>query len=181
MVLAVPNQGTFVSGITDSAAFLNANVRDPITFLANKPICRMHQGTVQSIANVTNTAIMFDVNDVDSYSGHSTVTNPSRYVAQVPGWHQVSGAVAMNTTQTTAPGAGAWAFIAKNGTLASPLIPGAVPSVSTLRLWTTPTDLIFLNTGDYLEIYVQQAEGGARNTSVLSNQYSFMAISWDHA
>lgn len=180
MVLAVPVPANGVSGVDVTAAFWNAQVRDAITFLANKPICRMHQLTVQSIANVTNTAVLFDVNDVDSYSGHSTVTNASRYVAQVAGWYRVSGVMAMTTTQTTAPGAGAWCYISKNGTQVSPLIPGAVPSVSTVRIWTAATDLIFLNAGDYLELFVEQAEGAARNTSVATNQYSMMAISWDH-
>ena len=178
MVLAVPSPANGVSGVDITAAFWNAQVRDAVTFAINPPILRVHQTTTTtSLPNATNTAITWDTNDVDSYSGHSTVTNPSRYVAQVAGWYQISASIAITATSS---GSGAWGYIAKNGTQVSPTAPGRL-NPSTFQVITVATDQIFLNTGDYIEVYANQNDGSAKATAISGGQFSMMSIRWVHA
>lgn len=177
MVLAVPNQGTFVPGVTDSAAFLNANVRDAVTFLLNPPLCRCKQTVTQSPANATFTAITFTANVVDSYSGHSTTVNTSRYVAQVAGWYTVAATVAWS-----ANGTGIRTLqlrvnaTAVDGTTDEYLaaVPGDVTVVS------AGGDDVFLNTGDFVEVFGYQSSGGALATYSTGAIMSKLNVRWSH-
>lgn len=58
---------------------------------------------VQSIPASTNTPVTLDTEDIDSDSGHSLVTNTSRYTAQTPGWYLITAYIsfAANATLTT--------------------------------------------------------------------------------
>lgn len=146
-------------------------------FLLNPPIARIRQGVAQSIPNAANTAITFDASDFDTYSGHSNVTNNTRYTTVVPGYYQIAAIVNILTTTSN----GAWAFLRLNGTTAiSPLTAGPVPSASTSRSWFVDSLLWFLNVGDYVELIVNQNDGSAKNTNIGSNQYCVMTIKWEH-
>lgn len=54
-------------------------VRDGVVFCATPPSCRANRTTIQSIADLTSTAVSFTAADSwDTDSFHSTATNPSR-------------------------------------------------------------------------------------------------------
>jgi hypothetical protein len=181
MVLAVPSPANGVAGVDVSAAFWNAQVRDAVNFVANPPHCVCYQTVGQSIpsSGATATAITFDTNEVDSYSGHSTVTNTSRYVAQVAGWYRVSGSIAYPATSASSY---RYCFLRKNGAD----IPGGATDKENVT--TTANQIVaaasrevFLNVGDYVELYALQNSGGAMTTSVTSPQNSYMNVKWEHA
>lgn len=176
MVLPVPNQATFVAGVTDSAAFLNANVRDSVTFLANPPHLMCVQTAAQSIPNAAFTALTFDTNTVDSYSGHSTVTNTSRYVAQVAGWYWVAGVYA---TTNIGSALDFGPQIRKNGTAVQGLTVAAASAGTNQGLQVAGP--VFLLIGDYVEIYAFQSSGAAHNTATFADLTSSLSVHWYHA
>lgn len=178
MPLSVPVPANAVSGVNVTAAFWNAQVRDAVSFLLNPPHCVMYQSVVQSLANNTAVPITFDVNTVDSYTGHSVVTNTSRYTAQVAGWYAVSGVVtftpnAVGDRKTTIAVNG----VAINGSPSAVLNSGA----ATAPLVPTTAFEVFLNLGDYVELLGFQNSGGALNTFAAAPSFCSLTIRWCHA
>lgn len=59
----------------------------------SKPLCRVRQGTPQTVASGANTAVLYDLEDYDiGGSGmHSTVTNTSRLTPTVAGYYCFDG------------------------------------------------------------------------------------------
>ncbi len=148
-----------------------------IAFLENPPLCVMYQVGAQSIPNAALTAIIFDTNEVDTYNGHSLITNPTRYTAQVAGWYELSGVGSFASSGGTFRLA-AWN---KNGTGiagATSLIP---PNTTVGTAVPTPTREVFLALTDYVELVVEHNIGGASNTSVVAAQQSMATIRWVHA
>lgn len=175
--LPVSSPRTFSVGEIEVGAYLNS-LRDALNFLINPPFARIFQATPQSVANATNVAVTMDGSTADTYGGHSTSVNPSRYVAQVAGYYKLGAACAIGATSTTLT---TWAYLAKNGSAATPIIFSPAPLGGNNRVWPTSTDMVFLAVGDYVELYVNQNDGGARNTVVTATQFSTMWIKWDHA
>lgn len=182
MSLAVPVPANGVAGVDVSAAFWNAQVRDAITFLANPPICEAVQTVAQSIPTSTPTPINFDTNVVDSYNGHSTVTNTSRYTAQVAGWYALGGVVSLTANTTGTFRVALWAV---NGTLVNGGAANQLPGGSSTRPAATgAADIeVFLNVGDFVTLNSQQDSTASPglNTSVATPNSSRMSIRWVHA
>lgn len=162
MVLAAPVPANGVAGVDISAAFWNAQVRDAVTYLLGPPLFKGTTSVAVSIPNGAFTPLALNTNTVDTYSGHSTVTNPSRYVAQVTSWYWVfTGAQwASNATGVRD------AELAVNGVaLAETAQAGfnaGAGATSTCGAYPTP---VFLNVGDYVEFWVFQNSGAALNVS----------------
>jgi len=72
---------TAVTGVLVTAAQLNASYRDNLNFLNSTPGCRLRRAANQSINNVTDTAISWDTEDLDTdgfiVSPSTTVTIPA--------------------------------------------------------------------------------------------------------
>jgi hypothetical protein len=144
-----------------TAAMMNANVRDAVNFLLNLPLFTGSQAAAQSIPNggAGNTALTLDTNVVDTYAGHSTTVNNTRYVSQAAGYYDVVGVAgfAANATGVRI------AAISKNGSQLSPDFRGpAVATFATRIPVVLPT--VLLNVGDYVELTVYQTSGGALST-----------------
>jgi hypothetical protein len=174
--LPVPSPRTFSVQETEVAAYMNA-IRDALNFLLNKPIAQLVQNTIQSIANSTVTPVTFDGSVTDSYGGHSNVTNPDRYVAQVAGWYNISGPAAFATNGTGVR----VARLRKSGTdvvyfdaWAQAVTVAATPSA------VCAEGILFLNVGDYAQLGGYQTSGGALNTIVAGPQ-SGMSVLWEHS
>jgi hypothetical protein len=146
-----------------------------VTFLLNRPIARLRATSTQSIADSTPTAITFDAEDVDTYGGHSTSVNPSRYTGQVAGWYW----------------AAAKAFFGANSTgirRISLYVNGAeysqvdVPPPSSGAATMSIIELVYLNVGDYVEAWVEQTTGSALLLSPGSGALgSTLNVTWEHA
>lgn len=153
-----------------------------IQFLLNPPIFEAVQtATPTSIPTGTGwTPITFvDAGGIllDPYNGHSTVTNPSRWVAPTPGWYFISGVAAYSSNSTGERGA----IIAKNGTTyqgSGELMP---PNTAGATAVSTPTRKVHMNgTTDYLELYGRQGSGGSLNTAIFSDLTCALSISFAH-
>jgi hypothetical protein len=125
--------------------------------LFNPPLCVAYASTAQSIPNAAWTSILLNNNRTDTYSGHSTSVNTSRYTAQLAGWYEVAGNVPLNAA--SAPSA----RLAVNGAVVlGSQAPGGLSASGTGGAQTTLP--VFLNVGDYVELQVFQSSGGAVNT-----------------
>lgn len=71
-----------------------------IAVLANPPRAQLRQIVAQNVAINTWDVVTFTAEDHDSHSGHSNVTNTSRYTAPISGVYEVAGSTwwAANST-----------------------------------------------------------------------------------
>jgi hypothetical protein len=171
--LQIPVEATLVPGQSIVSAWANSNIRDAVNFVIAPPLAVVYQASVQSIANGTPTAVTMDSTLADTYGGHSNTTNNSRYVAQVAGWYWVKGNVlwAGNATGNRD------VQVYKNGS-AYPYNWTAVPAAGTFNEPGVEVGaLIFLNVGDYVEIWAGQNSGGALSTAA----NSAMHVLWAHS
>jgi hypothetical protein len=177
MVLAVPVWATnVVPGQYDTSAMFNTFGNNG-TFLTNPPIFAAYQSAAQSIPNTTITAVGMDTTLIDSYNGHSNVTNNSRYTPTVSGWYLFIGSVSYVQNAT----GNRLAEFHKNGSgSAVNLGQGAQPTCDTNNLSTVRAlAVVQMNgTSDYVELDAYQTSGGALNTG--PSQTGFFAF-WMHA
>jgi len=125
--------------------------------LFNPPLCVAYASTVQSIPNTTWTSILLNNNRIDSYTGHSTSVNTSRYTSALTGWYEVHGNIPLNVAHAPS------GRLAVNGAVVlGSQTPGSVSTSGTGGV--QPQFRVLLNAGDYVEIQVFQSSGGAVNT-----------------
>lgn len=154
----VPVEITWTTGQVVTAAQLNTNIRDAINFILGPPMFVLRQTVAQSIADTTVTALTWDAEDLDRDNGHSTVTNTSRYTSQTTGWYDLHGQDGF--ASITSGGVIRDARFRVNA-VATDLWGMQVPSVANAAGQFTISGWIFLNSGDFVEVYVQQFNGGA--------------------
>lgn len=162
MVLSFPADPVRGAGTRLTAAIYGTDVTDAVNFLANPPAFIGYQNTVQAIGNTTWVPLSLDAEQLDSYNGHSTSSNTSRYVCQAgaAGWYTACGVFAPSANSTGfravrlqvngSPVLGAAAYLPNNGSVELGVV--------------TPTKDIFLNVGDYIEVAGWQSSGGTLNT-----------------
>jgi hypothetical protein len=163
MALARPTPYSWSVGDTISVTLLNA-IRDALNWSQQPPVFMGYGTTSQSVGNTGWAGLSLGASVVDSYSGHSTTTNPSRYTCQTgaAGWYLGSGVYApvANSTGFRA------ARLQVNG---SPVIGGAAYLInnSTVEMGAvTPTVPFYLNVGDYVEVAGWQNTGSSLGTSL---------------
>lgn len=124
----------------------------------------------QSLANATDTAITFDVEDRDDDTYHSTTTNTSRFLAPATGWYVAQGQISFNS------GAGLrQCSFRKNGTTVEGY--AILTAVSGSSHQVPCTVVAYLVAGDYLELMGYHTAGGALTTNASSlNQLSMKLI-----
>lgn len=133
------------------------------------------QTVTQAVATGIFTAITFGSEDVDNYNGHSTAVNTSRYTSQLAGWYKMTGKIAWNGSATGRRGCD-WRV---NGAIVggSQMI-YAAGTASAVQL-PAATMEIFLNAGDYIELFGYQESGGSLSTDVsFSGVHSYMGARW---
>lgn len=174
--LPVPTPASEVPGAFITAALWNANVYNGLTFCLNPPLFQGYQSTNLAITSGAGTAVPLDSETVDTYGGHSTTSNTSRYVAQVAGIYLVWGGACVNgaTSQTYIAG-----YICKNGTEVAGSR-GMVPANSS-HTYTVPTIAVpvVMAAGDYVELFVQ-ADGTSPSTHGSATQNSSLTVAWYH-
>lgn len=149
---------------------------ETITDLIDGPPRFLGRQTVaQTITTGTFTAITLGAEDVDNYNGHSTSSNTSRYVCQLTGWYAMSGKTAWSGSATGRRGSD-WRV---NGSIVGgSQVIVAASSGSTIQVPAASMD-VFLNAGDYVELFGFHEHGSNLNTDVaFSGVYSFMCARW---
>lgn len=167
-VIATPVTGTPISSTT-----FGIPVAADVNYLIAVPVFLAYASVAQSIPNNAFTAITFDTEVVDSFNGHSGITNPSRYTAQVAGYYDVVGKVS-------------WAANATGRRIASLFVNGAELGYTRGESNASSTAIagscfaiapVFLNVNDYVEVQGFQSSGGALNTAVTPTT---LAVRWVH-
>lgn len=110
----LPNPRTWTVSEQVTAAKLNADIRDPFNFYKAPPLARLRKSASQSVPNNVATPVTWEVEVIDRDSGHSNLTNTSRYVCQTTGWYHLRAGILW---ANNANGAG-WQdlYFRKNGT-----------------------------------------------------------------
>ena len=150
--------------------------------LVNVVAAMLRQTAAQSIAHNTVVPITFNVEDLDTNSGHSTSSNTSRWVcpAGQGGWYECTGGVGFDGDAVNATGSREAYWSVNGATLpGSGVIIGACIASNKPTVVPVRSRLILLSPGDYLEIVAEQANktSGAIITNVVSGPQSCISIS----
>lgn len=173
--LPVPVPRTFGVNEIETGGNLNS-LRDALLFLLNPPQAFLYQATGQSVANAATVAVNLDGSVWDFYGGHSNSSNNSRYTAVVPGVYQVT---AHSSWPTNATGA-RQVEVYKNGTAYNSGAQDPATQATNWSVGETTVD-VFLNAGDYVEMFVQQQSGGALTLNSGTAPYqTYMQVRWIH-
>jgi hypothetical protein len=177
--LPVPTPASEVPGNFITGALWNANVYNGLTFMLNPPLFVGYQASSQSLGNTQWVALAMDATAVDTYGGHSNVTNNTRYTAQVAGWYTVCGCYAISAGNS---GAGFRAVrILVNGAAVLGHASYLPPNGGSETGVVTPTRDVYLNVGDYVEVCGWQSTGGSWGTSVGTDIRSMLYVRYSHA
>ena len=110
---------------------------------------------VQVITTATPTKVSFNAVSKDRHTEWDGATN-FRHTAVRPGYYRISSTIYWATAALDH-----WVAIYKNGALFSRIIKGGVANDNT----TTIVDTLYLDIGQYVEIWVSQASGGDQNVT----------------
>lgn len=159
-----------------TGALWNAGPRALVSFLCNVPTFRGRQANSQALTSGSWAALALDTTDIDTDSGHSNVTNNSRYTCQVAGWYYVEGYFATGSGGSAARFESA---IAKNGGI----IAGSSQFLlrqNDLQALMTGT-LVQLAVGDYVEVWGRHNSGAGVGTFSGSDLACCMNLFWVHS
>jgi hypothetical protein len=177
--LAIPTLTAPTVGTYDTGAWWNANVYNLLTYGLNPPIFVGTQTIAQAVATSTWTTITLDSEQQDTYGGHNTTSNSSRYTAQVTGWYTVCGVTCWAANATG--GRGARIHVNGSSVAGSAQLLIAA-SGSTITGVMTAARAVQLNAGDYVEVAGWQSSGAALNTGVASggDLAPALYVAWAH-
>lgn len=173
---AVPVTRTFVAGEVVLASYFNTNINGPINFLLSPPLLEMRQTSAQTFTTGVSAAITCTTEDVDSSGMHSTSTNTSRATAVYPGWYQCGGGNSFVNNATGSRG-NFWVVNATSVNGSVTVLPTVAGGIS----WRGParSKLIFLNVGDYLEMWGFQNSGGNLAADVTTAEQPNVSVIWN--
>lgn len=170
---SIPVAATKAPAQLITGALWNAGPKALGDYLLNPPIFRGRQSTTQGVTTASYTAMALDVTDVDSDTGHSNVTNNTRYTCQIPGWYWAEGYVALSNSGASSR---FLAAIAKNGTWVT----------GSEQFLLRQTDLqacnamaiVQLAVGDYVEVWGYQSSGSTVSTFDGSDLTPCLNVFW---
>jgi hypothetical protein len=133
-----------------------------------KPMCILRRSTNLTVATAVQTAVPWDVEDLDTHGWHSTSVNTSRITPTVAGWIRFSGQITYGAA-AGGPGRRALQF-RRNGTTAhwGELIPGL--AAANLAPFAS-RDISMNGTTDYIELVAFQDSGSSITTADLTNTF----------
>jgi hypothetical protein len=173
MVLALPQQRTWTVSDLETAALFNSNIRDAVNFCLNPPLFLGYQASAQSVGNLVFTPVAIDTNLIDTYNGHSIVTNNPRYVAQIAGYYRLDLRIAFT--------GGTGRILLGYGINNTTIVGETISALSSPSSGANFTDEVFLNVGDYVQMIVNQNSGGTLVVNTGAPRGTQMGVTWVHA
>ena len=175
----VPTTHTVAVGDFVTASDENTFVRDAMAFVIAPPRCKVYQGATGTTAGTSGTAalMLWDSEQYDTDSMHSTSTNTSRIAINTNGLYEIKVSVfwAANATgfrdvevrknSAGAVGSGTGLDKFRN------------PATATLGGWVGGSLEESLVAGDYIEFFALQTSGGSLATTV-GLQFTWASIRW---
>lgn len=173
----VPVMHVWVTGEIVTAANLNADTSTLGNFLLAAPMTFVRQTSFQTLVNSTFPALQWNVADVNSDSSWSIASN-TRLTSNTAGWYDVSAAWTLVGTATAGRRITVLAVNGAQLNAGQVSIPaGGLASTSGIA----PAHLVFLNSGDYLEIQAFQDSGANQNTgSATAVAQAWCRFRWAH-
>lgn len=171
--LAVPIPYNWQPGDTGNAALLDAQIRDPMTFLLNPPIAQLYASATQSLTTSVAATAALDSVITDPYGGFNATTH--LWTAPVDGWWDIRGKwhCGANATGTRS------GWITVNGSLAPNTQGWGQPGVAAV---TTYADgLVNVLTGQTVGLACFQTSGGPLSTATASGTFAALTIQFKHA
>lgn len=171
--MAYTTPKTWTAGEIVTAANMNQQVRDNISFLANPPACRVYNNAnISTTSGASALALTFNSERYDTDGMHSTSVNTDRITINTAGLYVITADVwfASNATGRRA------AFVNLNGivTITGLVISATNGDDTDMNLATTYK----LAAGDYLQVLVQQNSGGALNVRGVGNVSPEFSATW---
>lgn len=171
--MAYQTPRTWAAGEYPTAAYLNQDLRDNVSWLASPLACKVHRGSsAKSIANNTQTAIdftteLYDIGNLWVVGSPTRLTVPSGGA----GLFHIFGNVrfAANATGTRAVN------ILLNGTTLLAEDERAASAAAITMCVATDHKLV---AGDYVEIRAFQTSGGALNADATIPVYPHFGMRW---
>ncbi len=176
---SVPTPHQFAVGEVATADNINTYYSG-ISFLENPPVASLFQITPQSVTGSGETPISLDGSLLDTYGGHSTVTNNTRYTFQVAGIYLIGGGVAWSANATGVRAAS----LRLNGSSDLRGSQAILPTITVGGINTnvpTVTVMSQVSVGDYVELMGTQTSGGTLATQTGGNNTSTLFVQWIHA
>lgn len=162
--LAVQANGTYLKADDSQPNGMAWSSSVPVGEAASA--CRTYKNATQSIADSTLVALTWPVEAFDTDIYHSTSSNQSRFVAPLAGKYVVGCTVEWDANTSGKREL----YVVVNGTTTTK-IAGALDAASAGLVQNCTTALDLAAT-DYVEFYVRQDSGGARNVGATTQQVS---------
>jgi hypothetical protein len=170
----VPTPPIRAAGSRVTAATYEADITDPVTFIANLPQFYGYQTVAQSIASGPYTAVTLDTGVFDPDGCHSNVTNSTRFTPKFPGLYLVIGIATVAANASGVRGL----RLALNGTTQIASSQQTPPTNASFWGQLTLAAIRMNGVTDYVEVQVAQTSGGALNTYVGSDGGCAMLCYW---
>lgn len=138
-------------------------------FATDHPLCQASRAGAQAVANLTNTAILFNTNVFDNAAVHSTSVNTTRFTAPSTGWYFFLGQI---TWPVNATGFRCLIWF-RNG-----VATWSIDCRTAVTGTTTNQHVMYhalMTAGDYMELTAQQNSGGSLNVDVV-----VVTVEWMH-
>lgn len=162
---------TFVAGDVLTAAQMNTQVRDNVSFLANPPACRVFHSVAQATTSGSAAVCAFDSERLDTDNMHSTSVNNGRITFNTAGLYYVQALIRWQQNGTGYRDIGIW----KLGTtaIAYDIIQPLSVNVTIHQVSTIYKFIV----GDWVQLNVFQNSGGALNIdSTAESSPEFSAV-----
>lgn len=171
----VPAPRTWAVGELLTAAKLNTDLRDGMSFLLATPFTMLQKTGNQTLTNSAWTPVDWDSEQFDDDAGHDNVTNPSRYTIKTAGWWELTSTI---RTEVSTAGRRGGRF-RKNAT-GNPLPGEVVASPDTAGLSVLSfTTTVLLAVNDYVQVEAWQDSGTSRTiTPALDSSPAFFSCHW---
>ena len=172
--LAVPVPASEQAGNLITGAIWNANVYNGLTYLLNPPAFWGYQTAAQSLTANIPAAVLLDSEQIDTYGGHSTTSNTSRYTAQVAGYYFAFGSIVWGSGSTSGIRV---AQLYKTGSAVNAAYSSF--GATSFNASALVAGIVQLNVNDYLELFANQSV--AVSTQASAPQYSSLLLWFMHA
>lgn len=162
-LVIVPTPATWNLAELPTKAMFDSRIRDAINFMVAPPMCVLRTNVTQSLANNAWTPVNWQVEDLDTDGGHSTVSNTSRYTSQTAGWYLLVASILFVATNN------AWreARFRKNSDNTQCFGWNSVqPFTAGHAVNVLITTHMFLAVGDFVEAMAFQDTGVSLNMSI---------------
>lgn len=141
------------------------------SFYDNRPVFQATQTIAQTFATGAVSQMMYQYTTIDTYTGFNA--NTDAYTVQVAGYHKVYTAAHWVANATGAR----QIQVQINGVVCTELLSNRAPASGVITS-SYVDNVVFLNVGDILTVWVDQTSGGNLATQATGGWTSVWTVEW---